>query len=78
MVPEETPAKSAHVSPRNRIRFNRNLIILFLKKLKDALEVKTVQPLWLNCVELMNRRNKLLVISDKYGWETGGPTHWIH
>ena len=31
-----------------------------------------MKTVWLKCVELINQRNKLLVISDKYGWETGG------
>ena len=45
-----------------------------LKKLKDALEADTTEDrssLLEEGIELIKQRNKLLVISDKYGWETG-------
>ena len=46
-----------------------------LKKLKDALEADTSEDrsslLEEGIIELIKQRNKLLVISDKYGWETG-------
>ena len=45
-----------------------------MKKLKDALEADTSEDCS-NCLEegteLTKQRNKLLVISDKYEWETG-------
>ena len=42
VVPEEMPAKLANVfSKGNCIKFNQSLIILFLKKLNDALEADT-------------------------------------
>ena len=37
------------------------------------IQAKTVHPCWSQeeGIELIKQRNKLLVISDKYGWETG-------
>ena len=69
-----TPAKPGHVFAKEPIKFDRNLVILFLKKLKDAVEADTSENRSTFLEEgndFIKQRNKLLVISDKYGWETG-------
>ena len=74
VVPEETLAKPAHVITKKSYQIQSEFNNSVLKKLKDALEVDTSEgrsTFLEEGIELIKQRNKLLVISDKYGWETG-------
>ena len=74
MVLKEAPAKPAHVFSKKLYQIQSEFNNSVLKKLKDALEVDTSEDrssLLEEGIELIKQRNKLLVISDKYGWETG-------
>ena len=73
VVPEKMPAKLAHLFAKKwyqvQSEFNRSV----LKKLKDALEAdkdKDGITILEEGIELIKQRNKLLVVSDKYGWQT--------
>ena len=75
MVPEETPAKPAHVFAKKWYQVELEFNNFVLKKLKDALEAGTCtsenhSTFLEEGIELIRQRNKVLVISDKYGWET--------
>ena len=75
MVPKETPAKPAHDFAKKLYQIQSEFNNSVLKKLKDALEADTSedQSTFLEeGIELIEQRNKLLVISDKHGWETEG------
>ena len=74
VVLEEAPAKPAHVFTKKSYQIQSEFNNSVLKKLKDALEAHTSQDrssLLEEGIELIKQRNKLLVIRDKYGWETG-------
>ena len=74
VVLEEVPAKPAHVFSKKSYQIQSEFNNSVLKKLKDALEADTSEErssLLEEGIELIKQRNKLLVISDKYGWETG-------
>ena len=74
VVPEETLAKPAHVITKKSYQIQSEFNNSVLKKLKDALEADTSEDrstFLEEGIELIKQRNKLLVISDKYGWETG-------
>ena len=64
-----------HVSTKKSYQIQSEFNNSVLKRLKDALEANTSEDTE-EGTELIKQRNKL-VTSDKYGWETGGPTHWI-
>ena len=71
---KEAPAKPAHVFTRKSHQIQSEFNNSVLKKLKDALEADTSEDcssLLEEGMELIKQRNKLLVISDKYGWENG-------
>ena len=73
-VLEEAPAKPAHVFTKKSYQIQSEFNNSVLKKLKDALEADTSEDhssLLEEGIKLIKQRNKLLVISDKYGWETG-------
>ena len=74
VVLEEAPGKPAHVFTKKSYQVQSEFNNSVLKKLKDALEADTsedLSSLLEEGIELIKQRNKLLVISDKYGWETG-------
>ena len=74
VVLEETPAKPAHVFTKKSYQIQSEFNNSVLKKLKDVLEADTSEDrssLLEEGIELIKQRNKLLVISDKYRWETG-------
>ena len=75
MVPEETPAKPAHVFAKKSYQVQSEFNNSVLKKLKDAFEAagtsEDCSTFLKEVIELIKQRNKVLVISDKYGWETG-------
>ena len=80
VVLEEAPAKPAHVFSKKSYQIQSEVNNSVLKKLKDALEADTSEdrsPLLEEGIELIKQRNKLLVISDKYGWKPGWLTCWI-
>ena len=73
MVPQETLAKPAHVFTKKLYQIQSEFNNSVLKNLKDALEVDTSEDhsnFMEEGIELIKQRNKLLVISNKYGWET--------
>ena len=75
VVLEEAPAKPEHVFTKKSYQIQSEFNNSVLKKLKDALEADTSEDrssLLEEGIELIKQRNKLLVISDKYGWETQG------
>ena len=74
MVPKETPAKPVHVFAKKSYQVQSEFNNSVLKKLKDALEADTSEDhssFMEEGIELIKQRNKVLVISNKYGWETG-------
>ena len=74
VVPKETLAKLAHVFAKKSYQIQLEFNNSVLKKLKDALEADTSEDrstFLEEGIELIKQRTKLLVISDKYGWETG-------
>ena len=74
MVLEEAPAKPVHVFTKKSYQIQSEFNNSVLKRLKDALEADTSEDcssLLEEGTELIKQRNKSLVISDKYGWETG-------
>ena len=74
VVLEEVPAKPAHVFTNMSYQIQSEFNNSVLKKLKDALEADTSKDhssLLEEGIELIKQRNKLLVISNKYRWETG-------
>ena len=70
MVPEETSDKLAHVFAKKSYQIQSEFNNSVLKKLKDALEVDTSEDhstFLKEGIDLIKQRNKLMVISDKYG-----------
>ena len=73
VVLEEVPAKPAHVFTKKSYQIRSEFNNSVLKKLKDALEADTSEDrssLLEEGIELIKQRNKLLLISDKFGWQT--------
>ena len=74
VVPKETPAKPGHVFAKKSYQIQLEFNNSVLKKLKDALEGGTNEDrstFLEEGIELIKQRNKVLVISNKYGWDTG-------
>ena len=74
VVPEETLAKLVHVFTKKSYQIKSEFNNSVLKKVKHTLEADTSEDhstFFEEGIELIRQKNKLLVISDKYGWETG-------
>ena len=74
VVPDQMLAKPAHVFAKKLYQIQTEFNNSVLKNLNDALEADTSEDhstFLEEGIELIKQRNKLLVISDKYGWETG-------
>ena len=74
VVPEDTLAKPAHIFAKKSYQIQSEFNNSALKMLKDALEEdisEDCSTFLVEGIELIKQRNKLLVIGDKYGWETG-------